>query len=140
MSPLIMSIVCVLCFVTTFMAFGWFLIFFGIFFIGSLILQLVIIWTLFYSRGKSRVFLFISIFIFSMFCLFREDGGDTSNSIISGLSVIFYYLGFRESARNEDSLYIGQLVNYLWFGLIGFQIFGLIKYRKKKIKTQQEPS
>jgi len=131
-----MSIFCALCFVTTFMAFGWFLIFFGIFFIGSLILQLVIIWRLFYSRGKSRVFLFISIVIFSMFCLFREDGGDTSNSIISGLSVISYHLGFHESARYENSLYIGQLINFLWFGLIGFQIFGLIKYKKKKAKGQ----
>jgi hypothetical protein len=97
-----------------------------------LILQIKLIRKLYKAEGIVKKYLIITLLCFAIFSLFREDFGDTSNSVISPLSAISKYLGFRESARYKGMTSIGSILNFLWYGLLITQIVGLIKFKKKR--------
>ena len=130
--PILASIISILSIIATSMAIGWYLVLNGIIFFISLILQLMLIWKLYETNGKPKKYLLATLIIFVVFCLFREDFGDTSNSAISGMSVISKYLGLRDSAYYNAMTNIGSIINFLWYGLLVMQIVVLVKYRKRK--------
>ncbi len=128
--PIFMTIITIAFMTITVMAFGWYMFLLGLGFLLSFIFQLMIIWSFYNSKGKTKKFLFLTFFIFMTFCLLREDGGDTSNSVINGLSVISHFFGFRETSNYEGSSDILSLINLLWIPFLGFQFYGYLKLKK----------
>ena len=127
-----MSIIVICCMVITVMAFGWYMFLLGLGFFLSLIFQLMIIWNFHNSKGMSRFFLIFTFFTFITFCLLREDGGDSTNRIVNGLSVLANLLGFRDTSYYEDSSDIFSLINLLWIPFLGFQFYGYLSFKKEK--------
>lgn len=119
----------------TFMAAGWFILLFGLAFIVSLILHL---WLLKASTPvwqKMKNLVFIITFLFLTFCFFREDFGDAHASCVSPITIIAAKVGFIDHAYYSKSSSFGSLINFLWFPLIGLQVFGLVRIKKIRSTT-----
>lgn len=75
--------------------------------------------------------------LFIVCCLFREDFGDAYKSCVSPISIVASKLGLVEDAYSQTASPVGSFINLLWFGLIGLQIFGLIRTKTIKTEVQQ---